>query len=184
MRAEVKRNLFLIWLVCISNAFGQTRQEEKFSYGFNLGIGFPRIPQEKFQSPFALAGGLNLQYRINWHYMVRLSASGLKTYQYGKIHGQQENLKFNTTGLSLDVMKKLRGMWDEEFFFLAGCGRDWIDQKIPGVPDEMKSTSLRLGLVNMYHFEQFSMAVEMGWKVFILDTEDPQVLIITLGFLF
>jgi len=180
----VKKIYFIILFMGVSLAYAQTRQEQHFSYGFNLGIGFPRIPQEKFQSPFALAGGLNLQYRINWQYLLQLSASGLKTYQYGKILGQQENLKFNTTGLSLEVMRKLRGMWDEEYFFLVGCGRDWIYQKIPDAPNETRSTSVQLGFVSMYHLDQLSISVDMKWKVFILDTEDPQALIMTLGFLF
>ena len=178
----MKKAFVLISLICFSAAFGKT-QDQRFLYGFNLGIGFPRIPQEKFQSPFALTGGLSCQYRLNWQYQLRFSASGLKTYQFGKIHGQQEDLKFNTTGLSLDVLRKLRGLWDEEYYFLAGGGREWIYENIPGAPDQIESTSVRLGFISFYHFEQFSTAVEMTWKILIMDTEDPQVFLITLGFL-
>lgn len=169
---------FLIAAACLNAESGPVH------FGAAAGIGLPKIPVSHFRTPLSvLAGGMG-HVSVAERFGIQLDGYALTTFSLGTVNRAGGDLQFDILWGSLAMSYRFRGFMNNRSAVLAGFGRYHLVQQFDFDREVVRTGGVNLGLSNWMIRPTWRGMFEVRWHLLFRPSENPQMLTLTLGWIF
>jgi len=163
---------------------GQHTMLKPIKFGFQIGVGLPKVPFAIYHPPVGISASINLNLKLNKKFVFQVNANGLHAFNLGTVTSKKSSFNFDLLWFGTDIMFNMRQSLFSRQFIVVGAGRYKLNQLIDTSSDNLITSGINLGFIQWSHHEQWTTTIDMRWHLLFEPSPKAQVLIITIGMLF